>query len=138
MTTVERTVGDLEQLLREHGFVPGSRLGDSRRFVNKQAGATILLPLDPPADAVPVYAGNVRTHLDQLGLLDGQDFDEWRWRLKIARQGGRGRDAPAANGSRASNGDGTGGKRPHGPARDPASAAKRSRSSPRPRQKNSA
>src|SRR5947209_14326376 len=88
MTTVERTVGDLEQLLREHGFVPGSRLGDSRRFVNKQAGATILLPIDPPARAVPVYGGNVRTHLDQLGLLDGEDFDEWMWRLKIARKDG--------------------------------------------------
>lgn len=125
MAISEITLQDLAELLRSQGFVPGARRGYSRRYTDTRSDAWIDLPEDAPPRAVPVYAQTVRHELDDWGVMTRDEFDEWMWRLIIARK-----DAAAAarNGGERRNGAGNGSPKTRptkAPAKDPPAGPRR-------------
>jgi predicted RNA binding protein YcfA (HicA-like mRNA interferase family) len=87
------TIEDLVRLLRELGFVPRSRFGNGRWF-RHPSGAEILLPVNPSANRTAIAVFAVRAHLDGFGTMDRHEFDEWMWRLAIARKDTASQGAP--------------------------------------------
>jgi len=69
---------DLLRLLEDKGFKLTVVRGSHRLFVHEASGAEVILPFrNPPARAVPVYARLIRVTLDQKGLMEPEEFDEW-------------------------------------------------------------